>query len=307
MMRYAVIGMGAVGGYYGSRLFAAGRDVHFLARSDYDYVKEHGLWVDSYLGAYQAENMNVYDDVRKMPACDVVIVAMKTTQNHLLPRLLPPLIKENTLVVMMQNGIGVEADVERMLPGVKLAAGVVFINCVKDGPGRLIHKGFGHLALADFNCGDKQRLLAVAEDFRGAMVPTQITEYYETRWRKNILNMATNGMTVKYRCQCDELVLDPTMREEVRGLLMEGIAAARACGVEAIGEELADQLLETTGKTHFATSMRYDFDHGLPMEIEYMYSRPIAEALRKGCDVPMLRELEQLLICKGVTGYSLRS
>lgn len=295
-MRYAVVGMGAVGGYYGSRLELDKQEVHFLVRSDCNHIMEHGFEVDSILGPYHLYNLSVYDDVTHMPPCDVVIVAMKTTQNRLLPRILAPLLKEDTMVILMQNGIGVEADVEKMIPGIKLVAGVAFINCIKAGPGRLIHKGFGHLSLADYNCGDEEKIRAVAEDFCHARVPTQIAPYLDTRWRKNILNMATNGMTVKYRCQCDELVSSPERSREVRALLLEGIWAAKACGVESFGEELADELMETTGKTHFATSMRYDFDHGLPLEIEYMYSRPIEEALRHGCNMPMMRQLEQDLL-----------
>ena len=295
-MRYAVIGMGAVGGYYGSRLHQSGQEVHFLVRSDYCHIKDHGFEVDSYMGPYHIHDMNLYSDVHAMPECDVVIVAMKTTQNHLLPSLLAPLLKADTLVILMQNGIGVEADMQRWIPEVKLAAGVAFINCVKEGSGRLVHKGFGHLSLADYSSNDPERLLSVADAFCQSQVPTQIADYKETRWRKNILNMATNGMTVKYHCQCDELGLDPDRSQEVRTLLIEGINAARACGATAIDDQLADQLMETTAKTHFATSMRYDYDHGLPMEIEYMYTRPISEAQQHGCKVPNLKQLEQDLL-----------
>lgn len=288
--------MGAVGGYYGSRLAAAGHDVHFLMRSDYSHVRSHGFEVDSYMGPYHLQQPKVYDDVNGMPACDVVLVAMKTTQNHKLPELLSPLLKDNTLVILLQNGIGVEADVERMFPGVKLAAGVAFINCMKDGPGRLIHMGFGHLTLADYNCGDQERLLAVAADFRNSQVPTQLADYRETRWRKNILNMATNGLTVKFNCRCDELISNPDRCQEVRTLIIEGIQAARACGAENIGDELVDQLIETSSRTHFATSMKYDFDHRLPMEVEYLYTRPIQEAMKHGCSLPHMKQLEQYLL-----------
>lgn len=51
-MRYAVIGSGAIGGYYGGRLAQSGQEVHFLLRSDYDYVKTHGLQVDSCDGSF---------------------------------------------------------------------------------------------------------------------------------------------------------------------------------------------------------------------------------------------------------------
>jgi len=51
---YAIIGTGAVGGLYGSRLQQAGHDVHFLARGDYDHIKQHGLKVESPWGGYRA-------------------------------------------------------------------------------------------------------------------------------------------------------------------------------------------------------------------------------------------------------------
>ena len=47
-MRYGIIGTGAIGGYNGAKLAHAGQEVHFLLRSDYEYVKEHGLQIDSW-------------------------------------------------------------------------------------------------------------------------------------------------------------------------------------------------------------------------------------------------------------------
>ncbi len=55
-MRYAVIGTGAVGGYYGGRLANAGHDVHFLLHSDYDYIKQNGLQVDSCNGSFHLDS-----------------------------------------------------------------------------------------------------------------------------------------------------------------------------------------------------------------------------------------------------------
>lgn len=52
VMRYAVIGTGAVGGYYGCKLAKAGKDVHFLLHSDYDYVCSNGFFVESCDGSF---------------------------------------------------------------------------------------------------------------------------------------------------------------------------------------------------------------------------------------------------------------
>ena len=113
-MKYAIIGTGAGGGYYGGRLANAGHDVHFLLHSDYEYVRENGFHVESCNGSFHLPRPNVYRSVHDMPQADVVIVALKTTRNALLAELLPPLLHPQTLVLLIQNGIGLEPDVQKM-------------------------------------------------------------------------------------------------------------------------------------------------------------------------------------------------
>ena len=132
-MRYGIIGTGAIGGYYGAKLAHAGQEVHFLLRSDYEYVKQHGLQVDSCDGSFHLADINAYLFTEHMPPCDVVLVCLKSVNNGKLQSLLPPLLhhkaaskreqsdaridsaereqarpKVKTLVVLIQNGIGVE-------------------------------------------------------------------------------------------------------------------------------------------------------------------------------------------------------
>lgn len=115
-MRYGIIGTGAVGGYYGARLAHAGCDVSFLFHSDYDYVRAHGLRVNSPAGSFTLGDVRAFSSPADMPVCDVVIVGLKTTNERLLPTLLPPLLGPDTLVLLIQNGIGLEEDVQRMFP-----------------------------------------------------------------------------------------------------------------------------------------------------------------------------------------------
>ena len=146
---YAVIGTGGIGGYYGSRLAQCGHDVHFLLHRDYAFVKEHGLQIDSCAGSFHLDRPAVYSDARDMPKCDVVLVCLKTVNNHLLESLLPPVVRDDTLVVLIQNGIGVEQDVQEKFPGLQLAAGLAFICSAKAGPGRIDHQCYGHINFGD--------------------------------------------------------------------------------------------------------------------------------------------------------------
>src|SRR5215210_7719239 len=91
----AIIGAGAVGGYYGARLAQHGHDVHFLLRGDYDAVRRDGWSVRSRDGdfALTAESVRAYDDPRKMPKADLVVVTLKTTSNDQYEPLVGPLLK----------------------------------------------------------------------------------------------------------------------------------------------------------------------------------------------------------------------
>jgi 2-dehydropantoate 2-reductase len=66
-MTYSIIGTGAIGGYYGGRLMKAGRQVRFLLHSDYDYVKQNGLQIDSCDGSFHLDNVEAYCDTQEMP------------------------------------------------------------------------------------------------------------------------------------------------------------------------------------------------------------------------------------------------
>ena len=291
-MKYGIIGSGAIGGYYGSKLARAGQEVHFLFRSDYEYVKSHGLQVDSCDGSFHLD-VNAYDDTADMPACDVVLVCLKTVTNGKLQQLLPPLLTPGTLVVLIQNGIGVEEDVQRLFPDVQLAAGLAFICSAKTEPGHINHQCYGSINLADYSCRDERRLQTVVDELRQAGVDAGRVEYYEARWKKAVWNMPFNGMTVALKCQTDELLKHPATRRLIRDMMMEVITAAQHLGVKNITEEFADKMIQMTDNmTPYSPSMRLDYDYHRRMEIEYLYSRPIATARQAGIGMPKLEMLE---------------
>src|SRR3954464_15742770 len=91
----AIVGTGAVGGYYGARLAQHGHDVHFLLRGDYDAVRRNGLVVESCDGDFRIppEAVRAYDDPRRMPAVDLVIVTLKSTSNDQVDTLVRPLLR----------------------------------------------------------------------------------------------------------------------------------------------------------------------------------------------------------------------
>lgn len=291
-MRYGVIGTGAIGGYYGAKLAQGGQDVHFLFHSDYDYVREHGLRVNSGDGGFHLDHVNAYQDVRQMPKCDVVIVALKTVHEQMLRDMLPPLLTDDTVVLLIQNGMGMEQDVEQMVPGVKLAAGLAFICCSKTHPGVIDHLDLSGLNVGNYNAPQETIDRMIAE-MVSADIDARNVDYLEARWRKLLWNMPFNGLSVALHTDTDALVRNDATRRLLRAMTQEVIEAAHAVGVKGLTDRDADAMIEMTTKMRpYKPSMRLDWDYHRPMEVYYLYTRPIEEARRAGQDMPLHRMLE---------------
>lgn len=295
-MTYAIIGTGAIGGYYGAKLARSGQEVHFLLHKDYEYVKANGLQVDSCDGSFHLDRVNAYNDTHQMPKADVVLVGLKSTNEHLLKSLLPPLLKEDTIAVLIQNGIGLEPDVQEWFPGLQLAAGLAFICSAKTEPGHINHQCYGSINLGNFSCRDNERFEHILADFIEAGVDAHNVEYYEARWRKAVWNMPFNGMTVALKTQTDLLLKNPSSRQLIIDLMMEVVGAAHALGITGFDESFVDKMVSMTEEmVPYSPSMRLDYDFHRPMEIDYLYTRPIAEARKAGFHMAKLEMLEQQL------------
>ena len=295
-MKYAIIGTGAVGGFYGGKLANAGKDVHFLLHSDYEYVKKNGLQINSCDGSFHIAAPNVYNNTLDMPKADIVIVALKTTRNHLLNQLLPPLLHKETLVLLIQNGIGPEPELQKHFPDLYLAAGLAFICSAKTEPGRVNHQCYGSINIGNYSCKNEILFKTMIADFIEAGIKTAEIEYNEARWKKAVWNMPFNGMTVVMNAQTNELLAHPATMQLIRRQMFEVIGAAKALGVKNIDESFADKMIENTlNMTPYSPSMKLDYDFHRPMEIEYLYSNAIAEAHRIGYSMPCLEMLEAQL------------
>lgn len=296
-MTYGIIGVGGVGGYYGGNLARIGKDVYFLFHSDYDYVKKHGLKVDSCDGNFVLPEVNAYGSPDGMPKCDVVLVALKTVNEQLLKTLLPPLTDERTLVVLIQNGVGVEEDVQKMFPNLQLAAGLAFICSAKAGPGHINHQCYGSINIGNYSSRDKQKVHELIADLQQAGIQAAEVEYHEARWKKAVWNMPFNGLTVALNTQTDKLLANPATEALVRDMMMEVVGAARALGVNNVDEAFVEKMIAMTKvMTPYSPSMKLDYDFHRPMEIHYIYSRPIQIAADAGFRMPKLQMLEQQLV-----------
>lgn len=296
-LRYGIIGTGAIGGYYGAKLAYSGKEVHFLFHNDYNYVKEHGLQVDSVNGDFHLCDVHAYKSTNDMPKCDVVLVCLKSTNNELLKEMLPPLLHNETLVILIQNGIGLEEDLQHVFPKLRIAAGLAFICSGKFAAGHISHQSQGRINIASYSCDEEQLINEVVTDFRTANIEAFSADYAEARWKKAIWNIPFNGMTVALNTTTDKLLANPATEELLHDLMLEVIRGANHTHLKRpIDESFADKMIAVTKSfPPYSPSMKLDFDFHRPLEIYYIYSRPIEEAKKAGYNMSKVSMLEKEL------------
>jgi 2-dehydropantoate 2-reductase len=299
---FSVIGTGAVGGFYGGLLQQAGFDVHFLLNRDFNHVRAHGLRIDSTLGNFRLPDVHAYDDPRDMPQCDVVIVALKATANTALKNILPHLVKEDGIVLTLQNGLGSEEEVADMVGTERVLGGLCFLCSNKIAPGYIHHLDYGLITLGEYRAdgtpgGITPRLKKVAAQMESAQIPIRLVEDLPlARWKKLVWNIPFNGLSVVRNQLTDQLIKQSESRKRCEMLMFEVADAAAAC-CRPIETEFIEKMLRDTEKMEpYAPSMKLDFDRGNSMEIEAIYGNPLRAAEAAGVSMPVTRKLyEQLL------------
>ncbi|HEY9835556.1 MAG TPA: putative 2-dehydropantoate 2-reductase [Vampirovibrionales bacterium] len=294
---YAIIGTGAIGGFYGAKLQQAGFEVHFLLHRDYQFVRDRGLRVDSAWGDFTLDSLNVYNDVHQMPPCDVVMVALKTTQNFLLPKLLPPVLKESGAVLMLQNGLGNEEAVAPIVGPAHILGGLCFICSNKVAEGHIHHLDYGVITLGEYApdyqpLGITPTLQAIAGDLETAGIPIQFAEdLLLARWKKLVWNIPYNGLSVVLNARTDEIMAHESTRLLSEALMREVVAIAAAYNRE-IPESFIQKMLDHTAKMKpYITSMKLDYDYHRPLEIESIVGNPLQAAIAKQIPVPKIAML----------------
>ncbi|MBE9209566.1 putative 2-dehydropantoate 2-reductase [Nostoc sp. LEGE 06077] len=292
--KYAIIGTGALGGFYGAKLQKAGLDVHFLLKSDYEHVSQHGLIIESKDGDFTLPQVNAYKDVAKMPQCDVVIVALKTTQNYLLSELLPPVIKNNGVVLVLQNGLDIESAIAQIVDNVTIIGGLCFLCSNKVEQGHICHLDYGQIMLGEYTpnyeaAGITRKIQQIANDFQNAGIAIELTEdLLLARWKKLVWNIPYNGLSVILNARTDELMADSYTRQLVEQLMYEVAAGAKSTG-RIIADSFIQKMLDYTVKMKpYRTSMKIDYDEQRPLEVEAIIGNSLRKAQAAGVFLPQI-------------------
>ena len=292
--RVAIIGSGGIGGYLAAELAEAGRDVTLCVRTPFDRL------VVQEPDRTREVSVPLATRPEETGPADVVLLTTKSQDTAGTKPWLDRLVGPETVVVVVQNGVGHIDRVAPLAPGARaVLPSIIYCAAERVAPGRIVH-----YALSAFSLPRGPESAGVAALFEGTSFKVTEEEDFTTiLWRKLFGNLAANGITA-LTLRRVRVMQEPAVRALAFGLLREAVPVAVAEGA-ALTEADAERVLGALGRGNpdGGTSMLYDRLAGSPLEHEYITGAVVRAADTHGIDVPLNRAI--LALCSAASGHPL--
>ena len=298
--RVAVVGAGAVGGYFGGMLARAGANVTLIGRAVHvDVWNRDGLFVDS-VNFQERIRVAASTDVAAAAGADLVLFSVKSLDTVETARQLARYIRSDAAIVSLQNGVD-NVDRIRTAAALDPIAAVVYVASSMPAPGRIKHAGRGDLLIGDLpGRADPPREAAIARVsslFEAAGVPCRVSpDIQADLWTKLITNVGLNGISAVVHSTYGDVVTIPESRETIRALVNECVAVARASGVSLPENDFATMVLqfaERVGPVFSSTAQ--DLERGKPTEIDALNGLVVRRGAELGVPTPVNQSIVALV------------
>jgi 2-dehydropantoate 2-reductase len=301
-MKVAILGSGAVGGYYGARLARAGHDVTFIARGAHlEAIRARGLEIRSpVLGDFTVTARAEQDTTRIGPV-DLVLFAVKAYDNSSALPLLPPLLGAGSAVLTVQNGVDSADEVAAAAGAARTLAGSTYIATALESPGRIVQTGDHRRIVFGEAFGDLPRLTprvrAMHEAFAAADIQSfPVGDGRVPVWEKFVFLAALAGFTGAARLPIGPVWRDPFTRAQFMAACREIEAVARAAGVPVAADvvERIGPYIDAIPAT-MRSSLLIDLQAGKRIEVEALQGSVVRRAAALGVPVPIMATLYAVL------------
>jgi len=270
-MRIAVMGAGAVGGYFGGLLANQGEDVTLIARGAHgDAIASNGLQVDSHWGNFNVK-VPVTDDPSTIGEVDLILHCIKLYSNAEAFPTMKPMIGENTIILTIQNGATAGEILGEAFGEKHVLQGATYIETGIAGPGHIHQSGatatieFGE---TDGSTTDRTEVIRKLFDREGMQVEVS-SNIVDTLWTKMVSVGSIGSVMAAARATFVEVLASPHGEHTVRTVMEEIVAVGQSQGVTFPPRCVESKLESAIGEAEETqASLQYDLDNGKPLELD---------------------------------------
>ena len=302
-MHFAIVGSGAVGGYYGAKLAWSGQKVSLLARGVHlRAIRERGLMVWSPLGDFTVR-AQAEDDPAKIDPVDVVMLAVKTYDNASALPMLKPLVGPSTVVMTLQNGVDSVDEVAAEIGQERVLGGPTYIATALTLPGLIEQTGTHRRIVFGEAFGDRtrvsERVQKIADVLLAADIQAEpVADARVPLWEKFIYLAPFAAFTGAARLPIGPLWSDPAIREQFMAAVAEVESVAREEGVAVREpESLREYVIKYVGVLPPTTrsSLLIDLQQGKRIEVESLLGSVVRRGKTAGVPTPIMAGLYSVL------------
>ncbi len=270
-MKIAIMGAGAIGGFFGAKLVNCGYDVKFIARGKHlDAIQRDGLHVVTNDTKLQIDCLAT-DNPNEVGAVDLVLFTVKSYHNEAALSKMEPLVCPSTVIMSLQNGIDTHQSISHKFGQDKMMPGIAYIEAQVEHPGVIKQRGdivyieFGELdGKISTRTNDIQTLLTEAN------IKTIVSHsIQQALWKKMVFVATLAGITCIAKKRIKELMTQSTWRSIIIGCMHEIVEVARANGMH-LHDDVVPSILSYMENSleDLQASMHTDLIAGRPLELD---------------------------------------
>ena len=299
-MKFLIFGAGGIGGYFGAKLLNAVEDVWFIARGKHlQAMKLHGLRVNSAQEKLAVPSQKISGSIADAGKADVVLFCVKSYDTESAARQLASALREDSIIISLQNGIDNEAKIQQNTSTGTVYGGVAYIYSTITAPGEITRfEGPTKIVFGPLDNRPNKQSTKIHESFKKAGINADLSLNIEQElWKKFIFITGASGVTALTRLTLGELLENPETRVLIRAAMQETYSIARARNI-SLEPNLIDTFFDTLGKFKNDTrsSLYYDLANGKPMEVEALAGTVVRMGEQLGVPTPIQRTIYASLL-----------
>ncbi len=290
-MRIAIMGAGALGGYFGGRLAAAGNDVTLIARGAHlEAIRTQGLHIHSPKGDLHLPNIRATDDPADVGPVDVVMFMVKNYDVEAAAEAIKPMLEPDTMVTTFQNGVSAPDRLAAIIGADRVIPGVARIPADIKEPGVIRHNAdFDMLLFGESDGARSQRCEQFASVLKEAgttaIVPENINHEL---WAKFVMQASLSSLTALTRLNLGPLREYAGSADLFQRSMVETAQVGHAI-VAGLHPDIAAQqwkfLAGLPGTVH--ASMLDDLVRGKRIELNYLSGDVVRLGASHGVATPL--------------------
>lgn len=298
-MEILVYGIGGVGGYFGGKLAKAGFDVSMIARGEHlRAIQKQGLEVESIKGDFKVKPKFATNDVAKAPKPDLIILGVKSWQLPEVAAELKPILKEDTVVLPLQNGANNYEKLVEILPEKNVLAGLCFVVSFIESYGKIKHAAYEpRIVFGEIDNTKTERVLKIHQMLKKAGIENFIPDNIQLEiWKKFLFICTVSGLGGLTRVPIDRIRESEYLYDMMKRSAREILKVGQAKGIWLSDKHLVEvlEIINSQPKGTTASTQR-DLMQGRPSELDNFNGYIVSEGEKLGVKTPVNRFIYECL------------